>query len=60
MRIERNPEKKMVERIEIEIQLGTDFPDKYKDAVIRAAESCGVKKHMHSPPQFALFTKTMA
>lgn len=41
----------MVEKILIDISLPEGFPDKYKDAVIRAAESCTVKKHLAAPPQ---------
>lgn len=41
----------MVEKIVIDISLPAGFPDKYKDAVIRAAESCTVKKHLAAPPQ---------
>jgi putative redox protein len=40
----------MVEKIVIDISLPAGFPDKYKDAVIRAAESCTVKKHLAAPP----------
>ena len=46
----RNDTTHMVERIEIGISLPPDFPEKYKEAVIRAAESCTVKKHLASPP----------
>jgi ribosomal protein S12 methylthiotransferase accessory factor len=41
----------MVEKIIITIKLPVDFPEKYKDAVVRAAESCSVKKHLAAPPQ---------
>jgi ribosomal protein S12 methylthiotransferase accessory factor len=41
----------MVEKIIIDIKLPWDFPEKYKDAVVRAVESCTVKKHLAAPPQ---------
>jgi putative redox protein len=41
----------MVEKILIDIALPAAFPDKYKDAVVRAAESCTVKKHLAAPPK---------
>jgi ribosomal protein S12 methylthiotransferase accessory factor len=41
----------MVEKILIDISLPAGFPDKYKDAVVRAAESCTVKKHLAAPPK---------
>jgi putative redox protein len=47
----RNDATHMVEKIIIDIRLPLDFPEKYKDAVVRAAESCTVKKHLAAPPQ---------
>lgn len=55
-RMERYPLIHMVERIELEIQLPPDFPERYKETVIRAAEQCAVKKHLEHPPQFAVYT----
>lgn len=49
-----NPEKKLIDRIEIEVKLPADFPEKYKDAVIKVADMCTVKKHLHSPPEIVL------
>jgi ribosomal protein S12 methylthiotransferase accessory factor len=40
----------MVGRIDLEVELPADFPDKYRDAVVRAAEQCTVKKHLERPP----------
>jgi putative redox protein len=51
LRTERDPQKRMISRIEIDIQLPQGFPEKYKDAVIRAADLCSVKKHLHEPPK---------
>jgi len=39
-------------KIEIAIELPPDFPEKYKDAVISAANLCAVKKHIMEPPEF--------
>ena len=44
----------MVGKVLLDIQLPPDFPDKYKTAVIRAAEQCKVKKHFEHPPQFEI------
>ena len=38
--------------IKIDIQLPADFPEKYKAAVINAAELCKVKKTIANPPVF--------
>ena len=46
----RNAASGMTERVEIEVLLPPDFPEKYRDAVIRAAEQCAVKKHLEKPP----------
>lgn len=56
-RTERNPEKRMIGKITMEIQVPEDFPEKYKDALIRSAELCAVKKHIQDPPEFEIFTK---
>ncbi|MFH0919163.1 MAG: OsmC family protein [Fibrobacterota bacterium] len=53
----RNPETKLVENYQIEITLPKDFPEKYKTAVIRTAELCTVKKHLHQPPKMEVTTR---
>ena len=55
---DRNQKTRMIEKIIIEIQLPVDFPEKYKNAVIRSADLCSVKKHMINPPKFEIYTKT--
>ena len=56
-RMHNNPTNGMVETIELEIQVPPSFPEKYTDALIRAADQCKVKKHMEHPPEFQVFTK---
>lgn len=51
-RMSYNSETRMFEHIEIDIQLPAGFPEKYHDAVVRAANTCGVKKHLANPPEF--------
>ena len=53
----RNDTTHMVEKIKIEILLPPEFPEKYKGAVIKAAESCTVKKHLASPPDIQIQTR---
>ena len=53
----RNPETKLVEKYDIEIVLPKDFPEKYRSAVIRTAELCTVKKHLHHPPEIRVSVK---
>jgi putative redox protein len=54
MRTHSNPERHLVDNIEIDIQLPADFPEQYRDAIIRAAELCTVKRHLAEPPAFAV------
>jgi ribosomal protein S12 methylthiotransferase accessory factor len=58
-RMSSNPFNGMVEKVDLEIQLPVDFPEKYTEAVIRAAELCAVKKHFENPPQIGVTTKTV-
>lgn len=46
----------MISAIKLDIQLPADFPDKYKEAVIKAAEQCKVKKTIAHPPLFEIVT----
>jgi putative redox protein len=55
-RMSTNPLTRMVENVELDIQLPPNFPEKYKDAVIRSAELCAVKKHLENPPVFNVHT----
>lgn len=48
----------MTSKVFLDIQLPPDFPEKYKDAVIRSADQCKVKKHLHHPPEFEITTST--
>ena len=55
LRQERDPETKMVRKISLEIKLPADFPEKYREAVIRAADQCAVKRHIDNPPVFETY-----
>jgi len=52
MRTERNEEKRMIDKITIEVQLPADFPEKYKESLINVANLCLVKKSIVNPPEF--------
>lgn len=58
-RLEQNPDTKMASKVLLDIQLPAGFPQQYASAVIRAAESCLVKKHLENPPAFEITTSTM-
>ncbi len=51
-----NPSKKLIDKIEIEIHLPESFPDKYRDALVKAASACTVKKHIQDAPEFSVVT----
>jgi putative redox protein len=53
-RMHTNPLSGLVDKINIEIQLPPEFPAKYREAVIRSAELCAVKKHFEQPPQISV------
>jgi putative redox protein len=43
---------KMISKVNIHVALPAGFPEQYKDAIVRAVESCTVKKHLQKPPKF--------
>jgi putative redox protein len=51
-KVSRNTEGKVI--FTIEVKLPDDFPEKYKDTVLKAAEGCAVKKAIQSQPIFEL------
>jgi putative redox protein len=55
-RIHSNPLIHMVDKIDLEIQVPSNFPDKYRDSLIRSADLCAVKKHLENPPAFEITT----
>ncbi len=59
-RMETDPRTHMISHVSLEIVLPPDFPEKYREAVIRSAEQCAVKKHLEAPPQFSVTTKVAA
>jgi len=54
-----NPLTRMVEKIDLEIQVPADFPANYYEALVRSAELCAVKKHLENPPKFNVFTQVV-
>jgi ribosomal protein S12 methylthiotransferase accessory factor len=53
---EKNQTKGLIGKIVIEIKLPAEFPEKYREAVIRVANLCTVKKHLANPPEFQIYT----
>lgn len=58
-RMRHNPETHLIDSIELDIQVPPNFPEKYKDALIRSADLCAVKKHLDNPPTFDIHTSVL-
>jgi putative redox protein len=56
--VSRNDVSHRVEKMDIYILLPPDFPDKYRAAVVKAAQSCSVKKFLDAPPEIQIAIKT--
>ena len=51
---DRNRETHLITKMRISVALPPGFPEKYKAAVIKAADQCTVKRHMLNPPAFEI------
>jgi len=48
----RDPETHRVTAVRVEVRLPSDFPEKYRPAILRAVDQCSVKRHILEPPKF--------
>lgn len=48
--VERHPETRRLDAVRIEVKLPEGFPEKYRAAIVRAAQQCSVKKALADPP----------
>ena len=51
-----DPDSRKLTGIDLEIILPDDFPEKYRDAVIKAADRCAVKRLLKDPPEIGIKT----
>jgi ribosomal protein S12 methylthiotransferase accessory factor len=56
-RMHANPTDGMIGKIELEIQVPPEFPEKYLPALVKSAELCAVKKHFEQPPEFDIYAR---
>ena len=56
----RDPATGLVDRIAVDIDLPAGFPPQYRDAVVRAAGACAVKKHLEKPPRIEVVARLAA
>jgi putative redox protein len=54
--VEYDHQKRLPSIVKLDINLPGDFPEKYKDAVINAAQLCAVKRAIADPPVFEIVT----
>lgn len=54
--IEFNRVNHLVSAIKLDIQLPSTFPEKYRSAVLNAADICAVKRHLQNPPKIETLT----
>lgn len=54
-----NPATGMMDKIDLEIQVPSTFPEQYHAALVRSAELCKVKKTLEHPPVFEVMTKVV-
>jgi ribosomal protein S12 methylthiotransferase accessory factor len=47
-------QKKMIGEIRFQLTLPEDFPEKYRQGIVRAMEQCTVKRHMQQAPAFSV------
>jgi len=45
-----NKSNKLVDKINIIIQTGNDFPEKYKKTLLKVAKLCTIKRQLETPP----------
>lgn len=48
----QDPETGALERVELDIELPPDFPEKYRDALVRVVDQCSVKRAIQAQPEF--------
>ena len=56
----RDPESKLVTRMDAELTLPEGFPEKYHAAIQRAIDHCTVKQHLAHPPEIVLHVNAEA
>ncbi len=52
--MERNQKTHLVEMCDFTIKVPSDFPEKYTNAMMRAADVCTVKRNIQNPPKFTI------
>ena len=53
----RDEEKRLPAKVQIKINLPVGFPEKYKNAIIKATDQCAVKRSIFDPPEFEVIAE---
>jgi ribosomal protein S12 methylthiotransferase accessory factor len=48
----RDPETGTLARVELDLELPADFPEKYRDALVRVVDQCSLKRAIQAQPEF--------
>lgn len=51
---DRDEKSIMITRMTLQLTLPEDFPEKYRDGIVRAMQLCTVKKHIMDAPEFVI------
>jgi len=57
--VDYDMQKRLPSKIKLDIQLPADFPEKYRNAVVSAADLCAVKRAIADPPVFEVVTSVV-
>ena len=58
-RVHRDFSTGLVAKLDLEILVPPEFPEKYHASLIRSAQLCAVKKHLEHPPEFQITTRVI-
>jgi ribosomal protein S12 methylthiotransferase accessory factor len=50
----RDPARHRIASVRLMVELPEDFPERYRDAIVRAIDQCAVKRHIEEPPEFTI------
>jgi len=53
-----HPESGVLSKVELDIEVPPTFPEKYREALVRVADQCAVKKAIQAQPVFEVRTVT--
>lgn len=54
--LERDEGGRRINRLRIAVHLPVSFPERYREAILRAIDQCAVKRHLVQPPEIDVIT----